>query len=380
MLSLIKKHNLFLTAKRQALLTFLILLFSFYNIANFIKQHPGHFNEEFRPDLHKKLYGQSQYVLKQPLSEIGDEIVYALAGWEYVHGLNPILLNGEQPPLGKYFIGLSELWFNNSRFTAPIFNVLCLATLFWLLYLLLESRLLAAALTTLFSFEKVFVAQMLYAPNLDNIQLFFVLLSFAFFVKFFKAGKLLIPAFLSLGLVMATKFWITAFTILIVWFLSLLLTKNMAKIKSFLCTLPFALIPLLASYYQSFVQGMSLREFFGTQKYIYSWHSAKLEFNPIAVWDLLILNRWHNRGEIKQAVDWQITWPVLAALSIFAVFKLVKLYKKSGAKNPIFIIGIWFVVYFTLLSVSTVNARYLLAILPAMYALSGWVLKEKLRL
>ena len=376
MKKLIKKHESFLS--------FLFLLIAALNIFNFIKTHPGHFNEEFSPDLHRKLYGQSQYILKEPISEIADEIVYALAGWEYVHGLNPILLNGEQPPLGKYFIGLSELWFNNSRFTAPIFNILCLVALFWLLNLLLESRILAAVLTTIFSFEKVFIAQMLYSPNLDNIQLFFVLVAFCFFVKFYKSGKFLIPALLSLGLVAATKFWITAFIILIVWLLSLLLTLDRKKLKPFTSPISLTilmgalLIPLLASYYQSFAQGMSLREFFGTQKYIYSWHSAKLEFNPIAVWDLLLLNRWHNRGEIVKAVDWQLTWPILTILSVVAIYQLMKLYKKEGAKNPLFIIGVWFVVYFALLSVSNVNARYLFPILPAMYVLGGWVIKSKI--
>ena len=373
MLKLIKKHEL--------LVSCLLFLVTFLNIFNFIKTHPGHFNEEFSPDLHRKLYGQSQYILKEPISEIGDEIVYALAGWEYVHGLNPILLNGEQPPLGKYFVGLSELWFNNSRYTAPIFNVLCLVALYWLLFLLLDSSLISSSLVTLFSFEKVFIAQMQYAPNLDNIQLFFVLLSFCFFVKFYKSGKFLVPALLSLGLVAATKFWITAFIILAVWSLSLAISKQWLKLRSLLFKFPISLLPLLASYYQSFAQGMSLREFFGTQKYIYSWHSAKLEFNPVAVWDLLLLNRWHNRGEIIKAVDWQWTWPLFAVLSVFAIYKLVRTYRKQKTlKDPVYIIGVWFVVYFALLSVSTVNARYLFPILPAMYILSGWVIKQKLRL
>ncbi|MDO8452919.1 MAG: phospholipid carrier-dependent glycosyltransferase, partial [bacterium] len=280
------------------------------------------------------------------------------------------------------FIGLSELWFNNSRYTAAIFNILTLVALFWLLYLLLGSSLLSSALVTLFSFEKVFLAQMQYAPLLDNIQLFFVLMSFAFFVKFYKSGKLqsLVPAMLTLGLVISTKFWITGFTILVVWLLSLLANRDFKKIKYVLLALPLTLAPLLASYYQSFVQGMTIREFFGTQKYIYSWHSAKLEFNPIAVWDFLLFGRWHNQGEIKQAVDWQLTWPIIGILSILAIYQLIKQYKKSGAKDSIYIIGIWFIVYFALLSVSTVNARYLFPILPAMYALSGWVIKEKLRL
>ena len=368
MLKIIKKHKF--------LLSCVFLLITALNITSFIKLH-NVYKEPFSPEIHRKLYGASQYINKHPLSEIGDEIVYAFAGWEYVHGLNPILLNGEQPPLGKYFIGLSELWFNNSRFTAPIFNVLTLLALFWLLYLVLDSILISSALVALFSFEKVFLVQMQYAPLLDNIQLFFVLLSFCFFVKFYKTGKLLVPSLLSLGLVMATKFWVTGFTILIVWLLSLLINHYFKKTKHLLLALPLTLAPLLASYYQSFVQGMSVREFFGTQKYIYSWHSAKLEFNPIAVWDFLLFGRWHNQGEIKQAVDWQLTWPIIGVLSVLAIYLLAKQYKRSKTKDPIYIIGVWFVVYFALLSVSTVNARYLFPILPAMYILSGWIVKEK---
>ena len=371
MTKLIKKH--------ERLLTLLFLVLTVINIFSFIYKFRGLYTEDFSPENHRKLYGGSQYVNKTPLAEIGDEIVYAFAAWENINGANPILINGEQPPLGKYFIGLSELWFDNTRLTAPLFNILSLVALFWLLYLLLDSALIAALMTCIFSFEKVFLVQMQYAPNLDNIQLFFVLAAFAFFVKYFKTNKYLIPAFISLGCAAATKFWITGFIIYVVWLLSILLTKDKKRVLSFLLTSPLILVPMLISYIPAFSQGLTLKGFFGHQKFIYAWHKAKLEFDPVGLWDFLLLGRWHFQGEIQKAVDWQITWPIVGILSLFAIYKLIKSYKTpTFTKNPIYITGIWFLVYFAMLSASTVNGRYLLAILPALYALSGFVVKSLL--
>ena len=363
----------------RSIIIFVFIALSFYNIFSFVKLNKGLFTEEFNPEIHKKLYGQSQYVMKEPLSEIGDEIVYAFAGWEYVHGLNPILLNGEQPPLGKYIVGLSEMWFDNSRISAPVFNILILIILFFLADLVIGSKTISSILVYLFSTEKVFVAQMRYAPNLDNIQVFFLLLTFYFFIKHLKTSKLyyMVLTFFSLGLIIATKFWITGFIVFVAFLLVVLFDKSAIKIKRFVLFSPILLLPLIFSYLNSFRDGMTVREFFGTQKYIYSWHSAKLIFDPISLFDFLFFNRWHFMGQIQKAVDWQFTWPILGTFSLITVITFIRSCReKLKIIQPICVIEIWLILYFGILLVSTVNARYLFPVLPGMYISSGWLVKE----
>src|SRR3990167_3285667 len=59
----------------------------------------------YDPVYWEKRYLESQWVNPMSKHPIGDHGLYTWAGWAYVHGENPILINGETPPLGKYFIG-----------------------------------------------------------------------------------------------------------------------------------------------------------------------------------------------------------------------------------------------------------------------------------
>jgi hypothetical protein len=354
----------------------LLLLVTILNIAIFLKGNLNSYTERFNPILYRKLYGESQYVSTAPKQMLPDEIVYSLAGWEYIHGVNPAIFNADQPPLGKYFIGLSEIWFNNPRIPGPFFNILCLVALFILSNMAFENYLISVALVTLFSFEKIFIAQMKYAPLLDNIQLFFILLSFIFFLKFVKSNKLLVPAFLSLGAVASTKFWATALIIYLVWFIYLLLFRNLIKVFRFIIFSPAILITMLLSYLPAFLEGSTLKSFFGVQKYIYSFHHDKLNFDPLSVWDLLLFNRWHSFSGIRSSVDWQWTWPIITILSLIAISYILK---KKLTKDIIGVFVAWFIIYFLLLSSSSILSRYLIPVLPAMYILSFWLVKKILK-
>lgn len=364
--------------KIKLLLSILLLTLTCLNIANFIKQNSLLYTEKFNPDYYRNLWGQSQYVTTTPTQMLPDEIVYSYAAWEYMHGVNPAVFNADQPPLGKYFIGISEIWFGNPRFPGPVFNILCLVALFFLANLILKNYLWSAALVNLFSFEKIFMVQMKYAPLLDNIQLFFILVSFILFVKFLqnmRINKFLILSFLTLGLVAVTKFWITSFVIYIIWLLYILIKKNRAVTVKFILFSPTILITMLLTYIPAFLQGTTLREFFGVQKYIYSFHQTKLNFDPLAVWDLLIFNRWHSFSGIRHSVDWQITWPFITILSVAAIIIILR---RKKLKGTIGMIGIWVMTYFVLLSLSSILSRYLIPVLPALYILNFWLIKEYL--
>lgn len=324
----------------------------------------------------KDLYDISQYVKSYSPINIPDEYYYALAGWNYLHGQDPILYNGEQPPLGKYFISLTIFVFNNETLVGPIFNLACLVVLYILGAVVLRNKTWSLLMITIFSFETLFQVQLKYTPLLDNIQLFFVLLSFLFFLLWWQKKASLLFAFIFLGFVASVKFWITALVIFLIWLLATFLYKR-DKIITFLLITPISFLVLLISYLPSLIYGDSFRRILGVQKYIYVYHSGKFHFDPLAFFDLTLFNRWHVSWEntIKPSVDFQITWPILLILSIFAVYKIFT--KQTKSKDKLLnIIALWFVMYVIFLFFGTILARYLIPVLPAMYLLSFYVMKD----
>ncbi|MBI3485817.1 hypothetical protein HY025_02625 [Candidatus Daviesbacteria bacterium] len=360
----------------------IITFFFILLIANFIYVASKQWQVYIRPFYPKRylvlkgLFDQSQYVKAYSPIIIPDEYYYALAGWNYLHSQDPILFNGEQPPLGKYFVSLTISLFNNETLTGPIFNLLSLLALFLLGSLVLQSKIWSLVMTSAFSFEKIFQVQMIYMPLLDNIQLFFILLSFYFFLIWWRGKLSILPAFIFLGLVASVKFWITAFVIYLAWLLAVFLYKAKSKLI-FLIYTPVSLLVLLISYIPSYIQGDSFRRILGVQKYIYVYHSGKFHFDPLAFFDLLLFNRWHVTWEntIKPSVDFQITWPILLILSIFAIYKIFKKQKRSKDKK-LNVIALWFVMYVAFLFFGTILARYLIPVLPAMYLLSFYIIKD----
>lgn len=326
---------------------------------------------------YQDLFDQSQYVVVGSTIHIPDEFFYSLAAWKYLHGENPILFNAEQPPLGKYFIAATINWFNNERLTGPIFNLLVLLALLILAWVIFKSIIWSLALTALFGFEKLFLVQIRYAPLLDNIQLFFILMSFFFYIQGLKNRQLMIWAYVFLGLVISVKFWVTGAVILMTWVAHQLIFKSRVKLLKFLVLAPISLIPLIMSYLPALLHGENLRKIFAVQKYILVYHQGKFTFDPIALWDLLIFNRWHVgwEGVTKSAVDWQITWSLVTILSFIAIWQILKKNWLKNLQSPIGLIAIWVTIYLVFLLFGTVLPRYLIPVLPALYILAFWQLR-----
>ncbi len=129
----------------------------------------------------KEIYENSQYVSKKPKYIIPDETINTYAGWEYLKGVNPVLIAADTPPLGRYMIGLSGFLFNNVNIVTVIFSVLSLFLMFLVGKQIFRSSLIALIPPLLFSFEPIFKNQIVYSPLLDIFQLVFLLLIFYFF-------------------------------------------------------------------------------------------------------------------------------------------------------------------------------------------------------
>jgi hypothetical protein len=321
----------------------------------------------------KKVYLDSQYVNKHPKGWIPDEIVNSYAGGEYIKGTNPVLIAADTPPLGRYLIGLSVLIFNNENIVTLVFAALSL----WLMYLvgqqIFSNRLVSIIAPLIFSFEPIFKNQIKYSPLLDIFQLVFLLSCFYFFNKaVFKQNGIVnfIFANISLGLFMATKFYITGIVIVAAWILVLVLRKKWVQLKYLLLSLPVSLITMLSSYSMLFAFGYNLKSFLGVQKYIFLYHKSQLIL-PFSIWPLILFNKWYvwyGSNPISFDSQWLITWPAVTLISISTF--VLGVIKKIKLNENILVLIAWVIMYFGFFSFGQITSRYFVILIPVLYIIS----------
>ena len=332
------------------------------------KYFVNHYWENF-PAL-EKVFRSSQYMNKHPKGFIPDEIALSYAGGKLIKGTNPVLVVPEAPPLGKYLVGLSTVFFDNDSTVILISGVLVLFCLYLLGFQVLSSKTLALIPPFLFSSEQMFKNQFIYTPLFDLFQLVFLIAGFYFFNRGASSKKFLIPFLLTnifLGLFISTKFFVTGSTIVFAWFLVLFLRKDFKKLFYLFLMLPVSIFILLFSYIRVFAFGYTLSRFLGIQKWIFLYHKSQLIL-PFSAWPLLLLNRWYvwfgNKPVISDA-QWSILWPIATIGSIIAIFLYV--FKKIQKNPQVEILMAWFVGYMLFLSVGQIFSRYFVIMIPILY-------------
>ena len=376
---------------------------------------------------YKKAYENSQYMqdLNFVKGWIPDEIVYAYAAGEYLRGTNPILIDSQEPPLGKYFLALSIAIFDNENLPILVFGTLVLVVLFLIGKEIYQNTFLALLPPLCLSFEKLFISQFVYVPLLDIIQLFFILLAVIFFIKAIKQ-QLTKKVFLyfafssiALGGIISVKFFITGIIVVLSWYLFLLFRKDLKRGILLFVSLSFSLIVLILSYLRVFFYGYSLRSVFGIQKWIFLYHSSKLT-HFFTVWPLIFLNRWYvwwGDKPVLREIHWQISWPIITTIAFLVIifyFKKGEYHPVSGVdeadtnKSPhggvqsetenhgLLPVGIyflkrlprkkeiepimfWILCYSLFISFAQANSRYLIPLLPFLYLVSFHGMNEALK-
>jgi 4-amino-4-deoxy-L-arabinose transferase-like glycosyltransferase len=139
-----------------------------------------------------------------------DDMLYAYAGWTYVHGLSPDQVNFEHPPLAKYLIGVSELLFHDPVTLGIIFAVATLVIVY-----LISSRLMppyfALVPVWFLAFDRLFIYSSA-VSLLDIYMTFFVTACVILFLLFRHSKWLPIVLGVSIGLAVATK-WTAIFVV-----------------------------------------------------------------------------------------------------------------------------------------------------------------------
>jgi predicted membrane-bound dolichyl-phosphate-mannose-protein mannosyltransferase len=198
-----------------------------------------------------------------------DDMLYAYAGWTYVHGLSPDQLNFEHPPLAKYLIGVSELLFHDPVTLGIIFAAVTLVIVY-----LISSRLMPRYFVLVpvwfLGFDRLFI----YMSALSLLDIYvtsFVAASVLLFFVFRHSKWLPIVSGLSIGLAVASK-WPAVFVIPAL-FAYVALERDMTGLRSLVLSLPIAALAYVSTYGVFFLQGHSLMDFIALQLRMLSYQS-----------------------------------------------------------------------------------------------------------
>lgn len=324
------------------------------------------------PEL-KKTYYNSVYANKKG-NFPRDEILYAFNGGALITGTNPILVNPEVPPTGKYLVGLSILIFGNEHMGTFIFGIVALCLMFLVGMQIFKSVPLALISPTAITFETFFKNQFVYTPLFDIFQLVFLLAAFYFFNRGFMARRRSMLWFtlssICLGLFISTKFFGSGVPVVAACLIVLFLNKQFKKMFFYFATLPIAACILLLSYVRVLIIGYPFLKFLGIQKWIL-WYNQGHLHNRLSVWPLLLANYWiQGAGKISHDPQWSITWPLSTLIAGIVTVEMA--INRQIANKNLEVLVVWSVMYLALLSFSDASARYFVILLPILFMICTW--------
>jgi len=363
----------------KKILFLFVFLLAFFPIFKQLYLKKDYYFSPFDLDRARGFYEISQYVKGEGATWIADEILFAYAGWKYIHGGNPILLNPENPPLGKYLIGISIYLFNSEKLPTLLFSFLSLLSFYLLAALVLKNKYLALLPVVLFSWGRLFQEQLVFLPLFELFALPFLVFCLYFFIKGLEKPIFFSLSHLFLGALWATRPWMATVPLILSFLIFLLFfERKLEKIVSWLLFSPLSIIVLLASYYRLFLDNHSLVEVLKVQKWILWYHQSRV-IKIGSVFPFVFANRWYVWwGEVPviKIPQWSFLWPIFTSLALFLsliVFlkKLgLRLFSKLRFSKEIQLLSLWEVFYLGFLVVGNINVRYVFYLLPFVY-LSG---------
>lgn len=365
-------------------ITYLFLFLTFFPLVKISWEKKDYYSAPFDLELAKKAYGISQYVRGKDAAWIADEVLYAYAGWYYINGGSPILVNPEIPPLVKYITGASIKFFNNEKIPSLIFSFLSIFSIFLLTKIFLKSTYLALLPAGLFSWGKLFQEQLLFIPLLETFALTFLTLAFYFFIKAQDRKIYFWVASFFLGTLWTTRPWMATVPLVAAWFIYLLLKRDFKILKYWILTLTVAVVVLLLNYWRLFLEGWGIYKILSIQKWILWYHQSRL-INFGTVWEFIYLGKWRvwwGDEPYLPVNQWTLIWPILTTLAlIFSVIILAKSFGlrkkwvnalKFNAKATV--LSFWIVFYLIFLSFGNINSRYVFYLIPYCYILGFYFL------
>ncbi len=349
-------------------------IYLFWTIAPLWAGYTSPYYTDAAYEAYEYAYNQSQYRQKEHPGYIPDETIFSYAAGAYIRGMDPILVNSEHTPLGKYIIGVFILLMKNDKFAVIPFSLLSLIAVWLIGRTILKDSVVALVPVAVFATEPLFLNQIRTAPLLDIIQLPWILLSIAAFL-WEREKRTFLTTAVMIGLVMATKTVVPAVLLVGTFALYLLLLRRAKDITHLFLWLCVSVGIFIASYARTFMSGYTLADFIGFQKWIFLYQQSKLIF-PFSSWRLLLFNQWQawwGDMSILAADDWRWTWPASTMLGVFSFGFLVT--KRVSLNEPIALLVLWFAVYSAFLSLGVVSSRFFLPMFPISFIVGTWVVR-----
>ena len=284
--------------------------------------------------------------------KLSDYDIYAIAGYKYLHGDDPLKLDPVSPPLGKLIIGTGITVFRSAIIMNLIFGLMALVLLYILSrQLRLPSPLALLALILIF-LDPVF-NESLFSSNLDIFQLVFLCLSL---VTFFRGPRWFFISALSIGFMMATKFYLTG----LLWFWIVLaylfLRGNYTIFTRFIYTLPFVALGFVLPYLPSLLHNPDFIGFLRFQRWLTSWWAGNARVPWGGIFPVIFSGEWHtwwDKRAILPVPEWTWLWPISTVAGLVSV-----------VRRPNSLVWLWLAGYLLFMSVTSAFPRYLVLFLP----------------
>lgn len=351
---------------KKAIIIFCLLIFIF-QFAQIIYFKRGAFAEKYDVGYWKDRYEHSQYEL--PLSKriIGDDGLFAYAGFRLINGDNPFSINNDKPPIAKYFFGLSILLFHNPLTIVLFFGIGTLVTFYFIAKHFLKDRSLALLATTFLFLDPLFFSQF-WITALDLIQLFFLLLNILLLINIKKLRGwnilIVLGSGLSLGLFAEVKPPIL-FPIIFILETFLIFYKGLKK--EYLFFIFGLFLGCLLPYLRFIYLGNGLLEVLRAHKFMASiYFQSQLKTHVGAIWLTLLMGKFPDivTSSLTNVSEWWILWPIITLFGI--IMAISSFFNK---KIPVLNKGLAVFLLVSLLVFSFIPSypRYLVIILPFLY-------------
>lgn len=325
----------------------------------------------------KDRYEHSQYQL--PLSQriIGDDGLYAYAGYRVINGDNPFSINVDKPPAAKYLIGSSIKIFGNPSSGSLVFGLFSMYIYFQLVYLLIKDRFWSLLASLLLFLDPIFFSQF-FISGLDIYQLFFLLFNFMLVIKISTAKHTSVWFALAAGFALGFFIEIKPPILLpIVFALETILLLFRSDKKYYFIFIIGIIVGILVPYIRYIQLGYGFIDILKVHKYMLSFYQqSNLSIHIGAIIQTLLTGKFpHITSGIPLSVaEWSLMWPLISFLALLGIFAGFIVRKSDSYLWRIFALFLFlsFMVYTFIPS----YPRYLLTILPFLYIFAVKLLKE----
>lgn len=319
----------------------------------------------------ERVFNASQYRVKDNPAIIPDETLFSYVAGAYLRGMDPIMANSEHTPLGKYFLALSILLFRNDRTIILFFALLTGISIWFVSKQILSDGTIAIIPVLLIASDVLFRNQLVTVPLLDIIQLPFIYLSLAVFL-IERHKRTFFGTAICVGCVMATKTIVPGVLLIASMYIFLILKNERRQVLRFTLWLPVSVLLFAATYIQTFLNGYSIGDFIGFQKWIFLYQKSKLIY-PFSSLRLLLFNQWQTwwgTFSVVPANDWSILWPI-STVSAFLVSVWIGMKKhwENEALAPLLLLTLWVISYHAVIGLGVVSSRFFIPLLPAQYTI-----------